>query len=112
MGVSGVVIMSLLQRLFMMSYGVFKLKEKMTLIQVILSFVVLVSIFLFTDDYKDTQITGIVLSCFAFSFYAVADIFQKKISEHVDWSRAFFKTILSIYDAYYCSDCFFNCVFS
>lgn len=100
-GVSSVVIISLVQRLFILFYSVFKMNEKMSYIQILLSVIVLLSTLLFATQASPEHVDGILISAAAFIFYSVSDIFQKKISSVLNWDVAVFHRQFSQFIVYF-----------
>lgn len=88
MGASGVALISILQRIFIMMYGIKKLNEKMTVLQYLLSGVIILSSLVFSKDSNNSEFVGIILCVLSYSFFTISDIFQKNLSNKVCWQIA------------------------
>jgi drug/metabolite transporter (DMT)-like permease len=84
-GVSSAVVIAVLYRFFIMFYGTFYLKEKMSISQIFISSIVILCSFTFASDADKTEKIGFLLSAISYGFYALADINQKKLSTEINW---------------------------
>jgi len=89
-GVSSVIILSVLSRLVVVCYGVTKLDEKMSRLQVLCTFLVMLCMVIFSSDSTTNEWLGVLLCCVSYVSYAVSDIAQKKMSRGVPLSRGLF----------------------
>lgn len=88
MGVSNVVAVAIVQRFFILFYGILKLDEKMTQGQIFLSSIIIFCTLGFASDSDVNEKTGLFICALSFVFYAIADISQKKLSTLVKWDLA------------------------
>lgn len=88
MGSHGIVVMSILQRAFVLYYSTRYMGERMTKIQYALSGFIILCTVAFSSQGTHTELLGGLLCLISYVLFAVNDITQKKVSSRVTWQTA------------------------
>lgn len=87
-GAHGIVLIGIVQRIFILLYSAKFMGEKMSILQYVMSSVIILSTLAFTRESNNQEVAGIVLCAISYLFFAISDIAQKKVANHVDWQLA------------------------
>lgn len=109
-GSGGIVLVSIIQRIYLLYYSTKKMNEKMTIIQYIASIIVIISTIAFSTETENKEFLGVMLCVISYVLFALSDIAQKRVADKVNWDTALlirqfvqfiiFNSLLGIYLLY------------